>query len=63
MSFRPKTQPSTKRVSHNQNYATKTPPGTLRLAWCDLCKGHYYGTESAHRARFHGAPDIQEASK
>ena len=40
----------------------RPPPGTLRLAWCDLCKGHYYGTESAHRARFHGVP-IQEASK
>ena len=37
-----------------------TPPGTLRLAYCEECNGFYYGSEAAHRAAFHGEP-IKEA--
>jgi len=43
-------------MSHNKNYASKTPPGTLRMAHCPECKGNYYGSEAEHRARFHGEP-------
>ena len=60
MLFDQKKELSTKRVSHNRRYATKkpsTPPGTLRLAYCQECGGYYYGSEAGHRAAFHGEPD------
>ena len=37
-----------------RNKARPAPPGTLRLAWYDLCRGYYYGSEAEHRERFHG---------
>jgi len=61
MLFDQKKELSTKRVSHNERYATKkpsTPPGTLRQTWCEICAGWFYGTrcpfEADHRRLRHG---------
>jgi hypothetical protein len=42
--------------AHNKGCASKLPPGSMRLAHCDECGGHYYGSEAAHRQNFHGEP-------
>ena len=33
----------------------RIPPGSMRMAYCPICHGNYYGSEQEHDMRFHGA--------